>query len=109
MDKKLFGRRLNTARKSRGLTSERLSELCYIDATYLRQIEAGIKTPSLPLFIELCRALHASPSYLLSDVLRDCDTGKADELWDLWEKATPKQLEMITAIIKAVLPFLEEQ
>lgn len=108
MDKKLFGRRLNTARKSQGLTGERLSELCYIDATYLRQIEAGIKTPSLPLFIELCKALHVSPSYLLSDVLRESDTGGADELWELWEKATPKQLQIIKAIINAVLPFLDE-
>ena len=41
MDKKELGRRVNIARKDRGLTSEKLSELCHINATYLRQIEAG--------------------------------------------------------------------
>ena len=40
MDKKLLGKRINTARKERGWTSERLSEACNINATYLRQIEA---------------------------------------------------------------------
>ena len=40
MDKKLPGKRINTARKERDWTSERLSEACNINATYLRQIEA---------------------------------------------------------------------
>ena len=40
MDKKLLGKRINTARKERSWTSERLSEACNINATYLRQIEA---------------------------------------------------------------------
>ena len=47
MDKTLLGKRINTARKERGLTSERLSEACGINATYLRQIESGAKVPSL--------------------------------------------------------------
>ena len=37
MDKKLLGRRINAARKERGWTSERLSEICNINATYLRR------------------------------------------------------------------------
>ena len=40
MDKKLLGKRINTARKEWGWTSERLSEACNINATYLQQIEA---------------------------------------------------------------------
>ena len=41
MDKKLLGKRINTARKEKGWTGERLSEECSITATYLRQIESG--------------------------------------------------------------------
>lgn len=51
MDKKLLGKRINTARKERGWASERLSEACNINATYLRQIEAGTKVPSLQVFV----------------------------------------------------------
>ena len=47
MDKKLLGKRINMARKERGWTGERLAETCSINATYLRQIEAGTKVPSL--------------------------------------------------------------
>lgn len=41
MDKKLFGMRINKARKDRGLTAEKLAEACNINSTYLRQIEGG--------------------------------------------------------------------
>ena len=39
MDEKGLGKRINMARKERGYTADRLSELCSINATYLRQIE----------------------------------------------------------------------
>ena len=71
MDRKLLGRQINLARKDRGLTSEKLSEACNINATYLRQIESGAKMPSLPVFVSLCRELKVSPSYLLVEVLPD--------------------------------------
>lgn len=45
MGDKLLGRRINAARKDRGITSERLSELCNINDTYMRQIESGAKIP----------------------------------------------------------------
>ena len=62
MDKKLLGKRINIARKERGWTSERLSEACNINATYLRQIESGAKVPSLQVFVLLCEALKVSPT-----------------------------------------------
>ena len=43
-----LGKYINIVRKDRGLTSDRLSELCNINATYLRQIESGVKIPSTP-------------------------------------------------------------
>ena len=63
MDKKLFGTRINKARKDRGLTAEKLAEACNINSTYLRQIEGGKKLPSLPVFATLCRELRVSPNY----------------------------------------------
>ena len=63
MDKKLLGKKINISRKDKGLTSEKLSELCNINATYLRQIESGAKMPSLPVFISICRELKVSRSY----------------------------------------------
>ena len=65
MEGKGLGKRINMVRKDRGFTADRLSELCNINATYLRQIEGGTKIPSLPVFINICNALKISPDYLL--------------------------------------------
>lgn len=48
MDKKLFGTRINKARKDRGLTAEKLAEACNINSTYLRQIEGGTAILQIP-------------------------------------------------------------
>ena len=107
MDKKLLGRRINAARKEHGWTSERLSEICNINATYLRQIESGAKTPSLQVFVALCEALKVSPTYLLADSLPGTESHVLDALLTLCRKATPKQLNMITAMIRSALNSVE--
>lgn len=108
MDKKLLGKKINIARKDKGITSEKLSELCNINATYLRQIESGAKMPSLPVFISICRELKVSPSYLLSDILADPEAQEMDALSELWEKATPKQIKMVNSMIRSVLDNIED-
>lgn len=103
MDKKLLGRQINRARKDRGLTSEKLSEACNINATYLRQIESGARTPSLPMFVSLCRELKVSPSYLLVEVLPDAEIHDMDILLELWQTATPTQIKIISSMVKSAL------
>jgi transcriptional regulator with XRE-family HTH domain len=103
MDKKLLGRKINIARKDRGFTSEKLAEKCSINATYLRQIESGAKTPSLPVFVSLCQELRVSPSYLLAELLPDPEIQEMDDLLELWKKATPQQIKMISSIIRSAM------
>lgn len=103
MNEKRFGKRINMARKDRGYTADRLSELCNINATYLRQIEGGTKVPSLPVFINICNALKISPDYLLRDSLTDNEVSKIRELTELWESTTPSQQEIAAAMIQTVL------
>lgn len=103
MEDKGLGKRINMVRKSRGLTAERLSELCNVNATYLRQIEGGTKVPSLPVFINICNALRISPDYLLQDSLADNEISKIRELTELWEKTSPSEQEIVGVMIQAVL------
>lgn len=103
MDRKQLGKRINEVRKERGLTADKLSEICNINATYLRQIEGGTKMPSLPVFTDICNALNVSPAYLLKDALSQNELSNLGELASLWENATPSQIEMITAMVKAAL------
>ncbi len=106
MDKKLLGKRINAARKDRGLTSEKLSELCGINATYLRQIESGAKLPSLPLFVCLCEKLRTSPAYLLAEQLGGDESTGIDALLELQRSATPGQLRLVNAMISSALDVL---
>jgi len=108
MDKKAFGKNVNKARKDRGITSEKLSELCNLNATYIRQIEAGTKIPSLPVFVLLCKNLKVSPSYLLSETLADCDIQEMDALIELWQNATPSQIKMVSAMVRSALDSFEK-
>lgn len=108
MDKKSFGRKINTARKDRGMTGEKLAEACNINATYLRQIEAGTKVPSLPVFVTICEELGVSPSYLLAEVLPESGNKDIDALMKLCTEATPSQLKTITAMIRGALASIEE-
>ena len=105
MDKAALGKRLRQARKDKGFTSEKLSELCSINATYLRQIEAGTKVPSLPVFVSLCRELGTHPDFLLMDT-RYLRVEEYSELSSLLQTATPSQMKVITAMLCGALKAL---
>lgn len=106
MDKAALGKRLRQARKDKGLTSEKLSELCSINATYLRQIEAGTKVPSLPVFVSLCRELGTHSDFLLIDSLPGIGIEEYNELSSLLQTATPSQMKVITAMLCGALKAL---
>lgn len=105
MKEKGLGKHINDVRKDQGFTSDKLSEMCSINATYLRQIESGVKIPSLPVFIDICNALNISPDYLLQDDLVPNEITTIRELADLWENASPHQQEMAASMIRAALIY----
>lgn len=108
MERNDFGKRINMVRKDRGITAEKLSEACNINATYLRQIEGGTKVPSLPVFIAICNALKISPDYLLQDELDTNELCSIKELTLLWQNTLPSQQELASAMIHAVLEHVKE-
>lgn len=74
------------------MLADRLSEWCNINATYLRQIEDDAKTHSLPVFIDIRKALHVSLDDLLRDELGENEISKIHEIEMLWrESLLPKQ------------------
>ena len=108
MGKNGLGKRINIARKARGLTADRLSEMCSINATYLRQIEGGTKMPSLPVFIDICKALNISPDYLLQDELAENEISTIRETEELWKTVSPEKQALVLTMIKAVLEYQDE-
>ena len=103
MNSLILGRNIYKARRDRGYTSDALSALCDVTPAYLRQVEAGSKTPSLPFFVTLCDQLKVSPSILLSGVVDTAVDSSIEELVELCKTAKPSELRLITALVKAAL------
>ncbi len=109
MDTVILGRNIYKARRDKGLSGDKLSELCDVTPSYLRQVEAGSKTPSLPLFVSLCNQLNVSPDYLLNCVVDNGIEYSAEEISELVRTATPSQLKLAAALIKAALEVCGER
>ena len=107
MNSKALGRRIYAARKERGITAEKLAQMCDTNPTYMRQIEIG-KTPSLPLFVTICQQLQVSPHYLLGEDLAQSTNENLDFLTQSMNTATPQQTELVVAMIRSAVNVLEK-
>lgn len=109
MDNLRLGTNIRNTRKARELSSDKLSELCNVTPSYMRQIEAGNKTPSLPLFVRLCEVLHVSPASLMNGVVKEMADDDIKELKELMQIASPEQLRILTAALKACCESLNKK
>lgn len=106
MDRKAFGKKINDTRKKQGITSDKLSVLCEVNPVFIRQIESGVKLPSLPVLIKICNALHISPDYLLGEDLAENELDYLRNLSDTMKNLTPNQLCKLEKLIEII--FKEE-
>ncbi len=107
-DMKLLGNRIQLARKEANLTAEQFAELCDLHPTYIRQIEGGKKTPSLPTFLLICSTLSVSPSYLLMDYFPDFNDDFLTPGALLLKDASPRQAGILCAMIGAAMDYIGE-
>ena len=71
---KAFGEVLRSYRKQRGLSQEKLAEMCDLDRTYISMLERAIHQPSLTAFLRLARALGMSATDMIESVQRNYPT-----------------------------------
>lgn len=64
--------------------------------------------PSLPVFVDICRALSISPDYLLQDQLEENEVSKIQEIEALWKEVPLQKQEVVLVMIKAVLEHTEQ-
>lgn len=87
------------------MTSEELAEMCDVNAGHIRQIEAGLRSPSLQLLVDICNSLGVSPEYLLSHDLYGLQ--KYDESYTKivgkLNKLTPQQLQTLDCLLEAYI------
>lgn len=106
MDNRRMGKKIRIARKNIGYTAEILAEMLDVAPGHIRQIESGRRTPSLPLFIQICETLKVSPNYILE--IPDT-SGENKELLQQVIKLNPHQQDALNCILKAYIGFEEEQ
>ena len=99
-----LGKRINQLRKSKGMTSEQLSEKCGVNAVHIRRIESGGSLPSFPLFLKICNVLETSADYLLGDLLNNpVIPDKVKQLGKQLKHLEPNQIEMINEMIEVMI------
>ena len=69
MENRVLGQKIAGLRKSKKITSEKLAYMCSVYPGHIRQIESGVRLPSLKLFVDICNALQVSPD---SVDIEDC-------------------------------------
>lgn len=108
MDRKKFGHRLQNARKEKHITGEKLAEMTNLSVTYIRQLESGVRIPSLPIFIELANALECSADYLLADSTIAAKDIIFNEITEKLSTLSPNRLSEINTVIDAMLSYMKQ-
>ena len=109
MDNDKIGQRINTLRKSYGISQEQLSEEINVSPHYIYEIERGLKQMSLETFMSVARALNASADYLLFGTFH-CSSPDPDyneQLDNIIRSLSPHKRESIAKIIDTLLPLLK--
>jgi len=109
VDKQDFGRKLNALRREKQISSERLSEMCGVNAVFIRQIENATRLPSLPVFVRICNSLQVSPSYFLADSLIWNEEDSIAMLGQKLRELPPRHFSTVMETVKTLIEGLSGQ
>lgn len=109
-DCKEFGKRVKQARNQINISSNQLGNLnCKVDPAFIRQIESGLKLPSIPIFVQICNSLQISPSYLLEKEIQIQNTNiNWNELTKLMLRIPPVFRQIINEVLYSLTESLAE-
>lgn len=107
MDYYRIGQQIRKYRKACGLSQEQLAEQIGISVTHMSHIETGNTKLSLPVFVDIAKALEVQTDDLL---LESCPERKTsfNELLKTIENCSAVQIRIITDIAKAAKTALEK-
>ena len=98
--KKLLGKKIQSIRKAKGLTQEKLAELIDIETPSLSYLETGKYAPSVETLQKLSRVLDVKPweFYFFTDL---SDEDKKNELKKALDE-NPKLIKMLYNFYKSI-------
>lgn len=66
----MFGQELKKLRLKAGLTQEEVAARANVTREYVSMLESNKNTPTIEVFIRLCRAVQASPADVVAKIER---------------------------------------
>lgn len=100
-----IGMQIRIERKKFGMSREYFSELLEISPYFLGQIERGERSMSINTLVNVCEYLHISIDSLFFEQVNI--TTDDDVLHSLIKKCSEREINVIQAVIKLILPHLK--
>lgn len=108
MDYYAIGQRIRKIRKAQGFSQETLAEQAGISVTHMSHIETGNTKLSLPVLVDLAEILDVRTDDLLYDGVSAERSSTIDEIVQILDTCTAKQLKIIKNILKTTKISLEQ-
>lgn len=122
IDNTAIGRRIREERQKLGLSREEFAEILELSDYYIGQLERGERRMSLSVLVNIVNCLHVSIDYLIlgkatenidyfnetCNFCYNCNFVKDTELFELINKCSSNELEIIKKLIKTLLPYLKQ-
>lgn len=104
MDKKTIGAKIRQARRARGFSQEKLSEIVDISPRQMCLIENGNSYPSLETFVNIAKILEIDINQFFNISFKNIEDERI-EIIDMIKSTDRKNLPLISDIIRAVVKY----
>lgn len=103
-----IGQRIRRFRKAYNLSQEQLAEKIGISVTHMSHIETGNTKLSLPVFVKIANVLSVQTDELLYDMPPVNKTVMKQELTEILDSCSQRDLYIMIDVIKAVKASLDK-
>lgn len=103
-----IGSRIRAFRKTRNLSQEQLAEKVWISTTHMSHIETGTTKLSLPVLVDISKALDVSVDDLLATEFYVEKKNSAGNIEAILNSCTQQQTKIIEQIVVAAKKALDE-
>lgn len=103
-----IGQRIRKARKAHGMSQENLAECVGISVTHMSHIETGNTKLSLPVLVEIAKALEVRTDDLLFGTNRATVHTSMEDIATVLERCSVQETRMIADVVKAMKTALDK-
>ena len=99
IDYKLIGERIKTARRSAGMTQEKLAEMLDVSVGYISQVERAITKPNLDLLSDISSAVSCDLAELITGSSTEHSEYLISEISTEVSKLSPSERRIVYGLI----------